>query len=312
MLETLFPDPDFDELFEFSLLHKVVLGLRVDCSIESVMRIDPSQIDKPDSSGTTPLAWAVSRGDIKATEKLLSYQPDCNKLDRWGASPLGYAAQRSAKCTELLLDANANVHIKYIANFTVLHWAAMSLPHNHEFPRIVEVLLRAGVDINAVTSRNETVLYRTCGVEAVECLIRNGIDMSICTTDGDSALSRATRENNHDLIRLFLQGKQDHTRHLTRYGTFLHMVAQFANTETLKLLTHANLQRRPINLTNDAGLTPVEVSHQRRNVGDEWQSTFFDFLESVRENPMLEALSSSDVALTAGMPGGWPSTNNDD
>lgn len=80
-MKSLFPNPDLDELYEFSLLHKIVLGLISGHSVESLMRMDPNQIDMPDSTGRTPLFWAVIRGDSGATQQLLSCGPDLNRQD---------------------------------------------------------------------------------------------------------------------------------------------------------------------------------------------------------------------------------------
>lgn len=147
--------------------------------------------------------------------------------------------------------------------------------------RRVELFVQAGVDINAINSHNETALYIASESKIVEYMIRNGADPGVYNISGNNALSRATQRNNHALIRLLLNEKQDHTKSLKNYGTFLHLAAEFANTETLRLLTQGALQHRPINIKNRAGLTPIQLAIRRCDVDDEWRAAFFKFLGSV-------------------------------
>lgn len=83
----LFPDTDFDELYEFSPLHKSVLGLS-SCSLESIIHAEPNCINQTDRYGKTALFWAVHLGDSEATRTLLSHGSDCNKADNIGKTPL--------------------------------------------------------------------------------------------------------------------------------------------------------------------------------------------------------------------------------
>ena len=285
-VKSLFPDPDFDELFDFNLLHKAVLGLE-NCSIETAMATDSSQINKQDSEGYTPLTWAVCRGDLGAAKQLLSYRPDCNMPDQWGLTPLAYAADNSAECVELLLQANADIHTRSSQGHTALHRAAQNFSQNDQAFRIVKACVRAGVDVNAVTLLNETALHLTSSLEVAEYLIRIGTDLGVLDNIGHNALSKNVSKNNHALIRLFLQEQLDHTPRLEYYSTLVHLAAEFADTETLTLLAHGGLQRRPINVPNKAGLTPIELANQRRNVDSEWRIAFFNFLDSIDDNPLL-------------------------
>lgn len=300
-MKSLFPDPDFDELYGFSLVHKAVLGLADDCSVETAISLNPAQIDQPDLGEMTPLHWAVTRGDIKATQQLLSYMPDCNKSDYWGYTPLGHAVRKNADCVELLLQANANVHHRINRHRnTVLHWAAV--PQNDQYDqstRIVELLVRAGVNVNAFNIHNETALHLTLDPVMARFLIKNGADVGGYEIAGHNALSAATLRNNHALIRLFLQERQDHTQSMKNYGSFLHLISEFADTVTLRLLAQGGLTRRSINVTNKAGLTPIELARQRRHVNREWWTAFFEFLHSVEDSPTPADPSSFNIFQAA-------------
>ena len=279
-MRSLFPDPDIDDLYDFSLLHKIVLGLTSNCSVANILSTDSSQLDSRDSEGRTPLSWAVERGDIEMTKQLLSYKADSNMPDCRGVPPLTYAAKKSTACARLLLNTNANTctEDKWY-NYTMLHYA-VNLVRGHQTLQMTQFFVEIGVDINAGNRYRETPLQFTTELDTAQYLIRNGAKPSH-DMFGNSALSRATQRNDHDLINLFLREHHDHTENMSTYGTFLHMVAQFADTETLRLLAHGNLRRRCTTLKDKAGLTPVELAFRRHDIDAKWRTAFADFIESI-------------------------------
>ena len=294
----LFPNPDFDELFEFTMVHKALLGL-AKISVDDAILADPARINEKDKSGRTPLCWAVRRGDSIATQMIISRNGNCSEKDLWGYSPLAWAVRTSFECTKLLVQANADVYFRSgIDGKTLLHMAVQASYLNprleSESLQIVELLLEKGIDMNAVNDVNETALMLTQSPELAEYLLKRGADSIICGVGGDSALSRATQRNHHDLVALFMREKHDHTWNLPNYGTFMHLAAGFADSKTLKLLAQGRLSRRDINFKDDAGLTPIQVAMQRKNVDAKWWESLISFLKSIDEDQQpSEDLDSS-------------------
>lgn len=283
-LASLFPNPNFDELYSFEPLTLAVLGLLTSKSVEGVLQDESIQIDETDHTGRTALSWATLRGDVEATRILLSHGADCNWVDGIGNTPLSYAVRTCSKCTELLLHAKADVHVKDSYKATLI---SRSLPFHEdglEALRVVEYLVEAGVDVNAARLSGETALQTASEygrLEVVEYLLKHGADPTICNGSGANPLCQATQRNHHSLIRLFLQERQDHTQELTFYTSFMHLAAEFADTKSLQLLAQGGLKRRDICMKNKQGLTPDQFSRRRKNVDSEWREAFSQFLESI-------------------------------
>lgn len=322
-MKSLFPDPDFEELYGFSSLHKAVLGLN-SCSVEDAIRALSNQIDQTDNSGRTALSWAVTGKSSQATQALLLQGANPNLADDRGRSPLSWAARNSWECTNLLLKAGADVHSKNKFTTTALHMAASST----NFPEaqhisLLEALMQAGANVNAITSEGATPLIlmsatNHTATRAIYCLIENGADPEICDVNGRNALCIATMENHHSLIDLLLQKYQDHTKKLETYGSFMHLAAEFASAESLRLLARGNLERRDTNTKNRAGITPTQLAIQRKNIDAEWRHAWFDFLRSIDrdipqpESPSEPLMASQELGIRSLDSGASSSISSDD
>ena len=76
-------------------------------------------------SHVTPLLAAVLYGDVHNVSLLLQFKADVNLGDKWGMTPLMYAADRDNKeCLEFLLQNNASVsQCDKLLEYTALHHA---------------------------------------------------------------------------------------------------------------------------------------------------------------------------------------------
>ena len=291
-MKSLFPEPDFDGYYDFSLLHKAVLGL-TSRSVKSILNEDGIQINSTDSCGRTALLWATYRGDYRTVQTLLDHGPDCNQEDKVGETPLVHACGKGIQCLRLLLGVGANVHwIHGATKRTLLHSAVRNLENNGGTESI-KMLVKAGVSIDAQNIYGETALHLAAHPQedytrSAGYLIDHGANLAIYDKRGNNVLSNAVRKNCHALIGLLLQKHQDHTKHLDDCGTFMHLAAEFADAETLHILTQGRLRRRNINVRNRASLTPIQVALQRNNVDAEWRDTFLAFLKTIDEDINFE------------------------
>ena len=282
-LRSLFPQPDFDDLFGFSPLHKTVLGFAgyywpTTCNAENLNAVD--------YDGQTPLYWAIKMGICKTTERLLAAGADYNKVDNVRKCPLHMAIHACLHCMELLLRAGADVDARNQHSSTVLHYAAAANAAYKPLNFTV-TLVDAGAEINAENQDGRTALdyaLEEGNQDVAEYLIKRGADPDLRDRLGNNALCWATRGNCHSVIELLLHAGQDHCQHIQRIRTFMHLAAEAADVKTLQLLAHGCLKRRDINIKNEDGMTPIQVAIHRTDVDAEWREAFVNFLKAVDED----------------------------
>lgn len=279
----LFPDPDFEEMYAFSPLHKAILSLGSYQYPSTIWKY----VDILDNDERTPLSWAAQRGDDEAVHELLIHGANCNRLYQDGTSPLMYAVQKAIRCTELLLAAGADVDIIIpTSGYTALHCATFNLDAEASVIPRLKALVEIGGNVNPVDTFDMTpldyVMHRG-STETASYLIACGARTGNKYVSGNNILYLAARKNSHPMIKLVLGLGLDHTRRIAPEGTFMHVVAQFADTRTVQLLSQASLQLRDINSKDKKGFTPVQLAIQRRDVNSGWRDAFFGFLKSVDE-----------------------------
>lgn len=128
-------------------------------------------VNTPDSTGRTPLMWAVY---TNFNNPQLSLSKD---------------ADRAYYVQALLNAPGVNIHAKDQDGFTALHWAAWSgMPHS------VALLAKAGLDVNEKEANGYTPLMLAAmrGDDAVvKVLLQLGADTAAVNADGKTATQLA-------------------------------------------------------------------------------------------------------------------------
>jgi ankyrin repeat protein len=131
-------------------------------------------------SGLTPLAVAALKGNDRIAEELLSHHADPNVPDESGMTAIAYAASHGfAPIVRRLLDAGIDANRRYRNNVTALMWAAayedgVGIRAAED---VIDVLLKAGADIDAADNRGRTALTMAAQLghaEMVDMLIKRG------------------------------------------------------------------------------------------------------------------------------------------
>lgn len=105
-----------------------------------------------DTSGGTPLHYAVNKGHVDCVIALLAGGTQVDVTNCSGETSLSNAACRGeVDCMRILLDRGADVGAKSFAGMTPLHYAA-----GGGFRDGVDMLLQAGADISAKTKMGNT------------------------------------------------------------------------------------------------------------------------------------------------------------
>src|SRR5215467_4398748 len=132
---------------------------------------DRTNINVPQSDGTTALHWAVRQGDIATADLLIKAGADVKAANRYGLTPIQLAA--------------TNGHAP-----------------------MIEKLLAAGADPDFANPGGETVLMnasRTGSVDAIKLLLDRGANVNAKESErGQTALMWAVLENHADAVKLLL------------------------------------------------------------------------------------------------------------
>eukprot|EP01088_Endostelium_zonatum_P016532 TRINITY_DN450_c0_g1_i1.p1 TRINITY_DN450_c0_g1~~TRINITY_DN450_c0_g1_i1.p1 ORF type:complete len:463 (-),score=111.91 TRINITY_DN450_c0_g1_i1:43-1431(-) len=145
--------------------------------------------------GWTALHNAASGGEkgyLEVAEALLAAGASVDALSETMLTPLHEAAGKSlVEIVQLLVNRGANVNARDKFNNTPLRMCAsnaQSFATIETFKGTVEILLKAGAEINAGTTINTTSLHSVVkwgNVEAVKFMLEKGADANIRTSKGE-------------------------------------------------------------------------------------------------------------------------------
>ena len=133
-----------------------------------------------------PLHAAAQAGKTKDLAQLLDAGADVNDSEEAGASALHYAAGKGQlAAVELLLERGAKVDVKSSSGGTALHYAASS--KSAKARAVVERLIAAGADVNAVGKHGNTPLFNARTADIAQVLADAGAKLRHKNTDGHTA-----------------------------------------------------------------------------------------------------------------------------
>ncbi|XP_053404515.1 ankyrin repeat and SOCS box protein 10-like isoform X2 [Mercenaria mercenaria] len=124
---------------------------------ELLIKSNRKVVDQQDSSGNTPLHYAIGNDSVEGVKLLLKYNPDVSIFNIFGITPLmkicsTKESEHMEEIVDLLVDAGAQIDEKdFKSKRTALQRAAMST----NIPT-VQFLLNCGADPNTVDSSGRT------------------------------------------------------------------------------------------------------------------------------------------------------------
>lgn len=151
----------------------------------------------------TPLIVASTNGFTEIATHLIETGADVNATSKQGITPLiGAAMNGHADLVALLATKNANLdqlsEMQYKEN--ALHLAA-----RNGYTAVIEALLKAGADVNALEGTHSTALMYAAyygHLEAVELLIKQGAELNVRDQGGHTVLYWANFRNYEDIAAL--------------------------------------------------------------------------------------------------------------
>jgi ankyrin repeat protein len=234
---------DFVDSSNFTQVHRIVLGLSLNNLEERLLR-HPEEINAVDAMGRTPLAWAAARGDSRVVIALLQHGADPNIIDVQLSGPVSNAAARGHTiCVRLLLEAGAD------PDDTLPPGVKKGSPLNVAARGATDVvLLKSLLDFGANPD--------SCGVDGITALIHaaridnssfavllleSGADVNVVSTSGSTPLTTAVTHNSHNVLRLIIERWHEYTDcPRLKSQSLLHIVAQYADVETLNILANSD------------------------------------------------------------------------
>uniref|UniRef100_A0A4W5JL07 Ankyrin repeat and SOCS box containing 2a, tandem duplicate 1 n=1 Tax=Hucho hucho TaxID=62062 RepID=A0A4W5JL07_9TELE len=128
-----------------------------------------ADINSEASDGSTALYEAAKNGHEDIVEILLSQKADANKVGKKGLLPLHIAAQQgNYGIVSLLIKATSKSRVKR-SGVSPLHLAAEC-----NWDEVLEVLIEAGYDVNAMLSEERSMMYEDHRRTALYFAVANG------------------------------------------------------------------------------------------------------------------------------------------
>lgn len=155
---------------------------------------------------STEFLNAVVAGDVAKATAMLKSGADINSRDEEGATALMLAAGKGySGMVEMLLQAGAEVDAADLRGWTALMKALFNYEQNKGFPEIVSTLIDAGADIEHKVAYGTRPLMIAAGygeARVVEVLIAAGVDVNAENEGGRTAQTIAETKDYVEVVNL--------------------------------------------------------------------------------------------------------------
>jgi ankyrin repeat protein len=187
--------------------------------------------------GNTPLHWAAEKGHLDVVKYLVEEKgADIKAAANNGNTPLYRAARYgNLDVVKYLVEKGANVEAADKYGDTSLHWAA-----RFGYWDVVKYLVEKGADFKAADKDGGTLLHwaaRFGNWDVVKYLVEKGADVKAVDKDGDTPLHRAAENGNLDVVKCLVEEKGADVKAANNDGwTPLHLGARNSHWDVVKYL----------------------------------------------------------------------------
>eukprot|EP01059_Diplonema_ambulator_P015477 TRINITY_DN26615_c0_g1_i1.p1 TRINITY_DN26615_c0_g1~~TRINITY_DN26615_c0_g1_i1.p1 ORF type:complete len:382 (+),score=91.96 TRINITY_DN26615_c0_g1_i1:47-1192(+) len=230
--------------------------LRGHRNVVSVLLDRGADPNTPDDWGNTSM-HCLAKGAIEPgmVPVLISHGGAPNLVNKKGMTPLMVAVTEGRYLVAEALVGVTDVRIKDKTGMTVLMHAARS--GLWEVHMLIERLVGAGCDVNAVDVKGQAALFHAVGrAAALTTLLRFGADPTIVDISGRTLYYPAAANNDTQLIQLLLNQRVPLTgSYYPPDGTPLHLAVRSHSHDAARLLApHCDKT-----IEDDSGHTPLQA-----------------------------------------------------
>ncbi len=229
-----------------------------------------SQVNAINAYGQTALTFAVAHNNEPIVALLLQAKAQVNLP---GTTPVIVHAVKNGNPTlvKMLLDVGANTFLPDQTPILSLcvDSSLSSYAKEENYLLVADILMKHGLNVNAVDDYNETALYKATHqglLNFMNLFLQNGASVKIADKTGRTPIQIA---RDIDSLKLLLQFGADINEKDNEGNTFLHSIS--SNGEFADKLAWIIQQGAKIDAKNNKGYTPVRVALE--NV---WHAENFD------------------------------------
>eukprot|EP00397_Hematodinium_sp_SG-2012_P002225 GEMP01002231.1.p1 GENE.GEMP01002231.1~~GEMP01002231.1.p1 ORF type:complete len:523 (+),score=77.60 GEMP01002231.1:2633-4201(+) len=201
-------------------------------------------VNRASQMGMRALGMAASQGDKETVQILLDARTDVNSVNEWGYSALNESV--SKETAQILLDAGADVNQVNLAGESALQVAV-----RRERKEVVQILLDAGADESAPTSLLIRYIWYP---RIVQMLVDVGVDVNRVGQDGWSPLTYASWEGCEETVQILISAAAEVNGGDDKNGSALMYASLEGHIEAARLLIDA---RAEVNGVNQLGCSAL-------------------------------------------------------
>lgn len=239
--------PGTNNLFTYAFNFAVQIGsLReTDESIqilESILKLDPAAIKRPDSSSAKPIHVAAMGTSAHILKFLLEHGCTCHDLDNREQTPLFFC--RNASMVSALLQKGAEINHRDQRGYTPTHAATIQ-----GMEEVLQSLIDSGANLDFINNEIGASLH--CAVQRkslsmVERLLKAGVDINAKNTYGRTPLLIAMDTGRSDLGSLLFENGANPFIQDNCGSSPFHMALAWPNVSVLnKFQIHTSLSALP-------------------------------------------------------------------
>lgn len=221
-----------------------------------------SQLNREDSTGRTPLLYAVMTGNEIVAKCLLNNGAEANYQGYQGRNPLSFASQYGYEgLVKMLLTDNVDINGQDLNGRTALWWAAA-----YGRSEVLKVLLEKGADVRIPSKSGDSPLSKAVSggnTETTSLLLRHASPVNLSDTELSSSLfGLATDNGDSAMVSLLIEEGLDCSTVLLPSGrTVLAWAVRTGSLDVVKALaSHGIDLDAPC---NEQGLTAIDLAFER-------------------------------------------------